>query len=204
MARKKSSRPAGRPRQFDAGAALDAALQVFWQRGYEGASLSDLTKAMRINRPSLYAAFGDKASLFRRVLDHYSDANACHLAEALAQPTSLGVVRHLLNGTVGRLTSGREPRGCLFVHGALACGSETEPIRKELNSRRGIVEDALRDRLRRAKTEGDLPSNASPADLAKFVNTVLHGMSVQASAGSPRKDLQRVADLALRVWPTAR
>ena len=139
-----SAKPAGRPRSFDTSRALDRALDVFWRKGYEGASLSDLTKAMGINRPSLYAAFGDKENLFRRVLDHYAEGPASYSYAALAEPTSRAVVERLLYGTAEMLTAPRNPHGCLWVQGALACGNGADPVRKELISRRMAGEAALR------------------------------------------------------------
>src|SRR2546423_6942052 len=112
----------GRPRGFDPDKALDRALQVFWRKGYEGASLSDLTGAMGINRPSLYAAFGNKEALFRRALDRYAAGPAAYAREALNEPTARAVAERLLGGAVDLLSDPRNPRGCLVVQGALACG----------------------------------------------------------------------------------
>src|SRR5271165_4690093 len=114
--------PSGRTRQFDVDEALDRALEVFWARGYEGATLPDLTSAMGINRPSLYAAFGNKEELFRKVLDRYAKGPACYLREALEEPRARGVAERLLNGTIDAVTDRKNPRGCLMVQGALACG----------------------------------------------------------------------------------
>src|SRR5437588_3573741 len=111
--------PAGRPRTFDAEKALDRALKVFWRKGYEGTSLPDLTKAMGINRPSLYAAFGNKESLFRKALDRYAEGPAAYMREALNKPTARAVAERLLGGTIDLLTDRRNPRGCHMVHGAL-------------------------------------------------------------------------------------
>jgi AcrR family transcriptional regulator len=201
--RKALAKPAGRPRSFDLDKALDSALQVFWRKGYEGASLSDLTTAMGINRPSLYAAFGDKEALFRKVLDLYAEGPGGHARKALDEPTSRGVVEKLLRGTADLLTTPRSPRGCLLVQGALSCGNGAESMRRELNSRRAASESALRQRFKRAKAEGDLPPNAQPASLASYIITVIHGMSVQAVGGATRDELRRVADIALQSWPAA-
>ncbi len=191
----------GRPRSFDIGKALDRALQVFWQKGYEGASLSDLTKAMGINRPSLYAAFGDKEALFRKALDRYVDGPASYVGEALKEPTGRAVVERLLRGAANLLTDPRHPRGCLMVQGALSCGEAADPVRQELISRRAAGEAAIRQRLERAKSDGDLPADSDPADLARYLATVIHGMAVQAAGGASRRELQRVVQTALRTWP---
>lgn len=191
----------GRPRAFDIDEVLDRALQVFWRKGYEGASLADLTRAMGINRPSLYAAFGDKQSLFRKVLDRYAEGPAAYVREALKEPTARAVVERLLSGAVEVQTGPLNPQGCLTVHGALAGGKGGDAIRQELNSRRAAGEAAIRKRLERAKSEGDLPPDVSPADLARYVTTVMHGMAVQAAGGASRAELRRVVKTALRAWP---
>jgi AcrR family transcriptional regulator len=194
--------PGGRPRAFDLDRALDRALQVFWRQGYEGASLSDLTKAMGINRPSLYAAFGNKENLFRKALDRYAEGPAACTRAALDEPTARAVVERLLHGVVDLLTDPCTPQGCLAVQGALACGDAADAIRQELISRRAAGEAALRQRLERAQADGDLPAEANASDLARYVTTVAQGMAVQAAGGASRQDLRRVVDMALRAWPT--
>jgi AcrR family transcriptional regulator len=202
--RKELSRPTGRPLSFDPDKALDRALDVFWRKGYEGASLSDLTKAMRINRPSLYAAFGDKEKLFRKVLDRYAEGPASHSRAALQETTSRAVVERLLYGTADMLTSADNPRGCLWVQGALACGNGADSVRKELISRRLGGEVALRRRLKRAIIDGDLPPDANPASLARYIAIIIQGMSVQAASGASRSQLRGIIDIALESWPARR
>src|SRR6266850_6722939 len=186
----------GRPRSFDLDKALDAAMQVFWREGYEGASLSDLTKAMGINRPSLYAAFGDKESLFRKALNRYDTGPGAYVREALKQPTAHLVTREVLRRTADLLTDPQHPAGCLMVQGALACGEASDCIRQELVSRRLAGEAAIRRRFQRAKTEGDLTADSDAAELARYVVTISQGMAVQAAGGASRKELQRVASMA--------
>jgi AcrR family transcriptional regulator len=192
----------GRPRAFDADRVLDQALEVFWRKGYEGASLSDLTHAMGINRPSLYAAFGDKEALFRLALDRYARGPASYVLKALEQPTARAVVENMLRAAANVVTDPRNPAGCLMVQGALACSEAAGPIQQEVAARRVAGEAALRQRLRRAKAEGDLPRDSNPADLARYVATVAHGMSVQAAGGASRSQLRRVVQTVLRAWPT--
>lgn len=190
----------GRPREFDKEQVLDKALHVFWERGYEGTSLSDLTEAMGINRPSLYAAFGNKEELFRLALDRYAEKGpgAVH-REALAEPTAKAVVERLLKSTADGLTDPANPPGCLAVQGALSCGDAAESIKKELCQRRAQAEQALRERFERAKAEGDLrPGSSGPDSLARYVMAVMQGMAVQAASGASRADLHAVADMAIR------
>jgi AcrR family transcriptional regulator len=191
----------GRPRSFDKDRALEAALQVFWEKGYEGASLSDLTEAMGINRPSLYAAFGDKEALFRQVLERYERGPVAYMNEALNEPMARSAIERMLKGTVAALTCPQSPHGCLYVQGALACGDESSKMRKELATRRSAGELALRKRLKKAKEDGELPATADPADLARFYMAVMHGMSVQAAGGASRGALEGVAETALKAWP---
>jgi AcrR family transcriptional regulator len=193
--------PRGRPRQFDVDHALDRALTVFWQKGYEGASLPDLTRAMGINRPSLYAAFGNKEALFRKAVARYLEGPAAYVRDALSAPTARAVVGRLLEGAARLLTDPRYPGGCLMVQGALAVGAECECIRRDLSAHRAAGETALRRRLQRALAEGDLPAHADPGDLARFYSTVMQGMSVQAAGGASRRALRRIVDVALRAWP---
>ena len=191
----------GRPRTFDTEKALDLALRVFWRKGYEGTSLLDLTEAMGINRPSLYAAFGNKEELFRKALDRYVSGPAAHTREALDESTARAVAERLLRGTAEVMSDPRNPPGCLAVQGALSCGEAAESIRQELMSRRAAAEAALRERFERAKSEGDLPPGVDPADLARYVTTVTQGMAVQAAGGASCDQLQRIVDTALRAWP---
>jgi AcrR family transcriptional regulator len=191
----------GRPREFDLNLALDRAMKVFWRKGYEGTSLADLTSAMRINRPSLYAAFGNKESLFRKALDRYAEGSAAIFRVALGEPTARAATERLLREMVQRLTDPRNPRGCLIVQGALTCGQEADSIRHELIARRKTGELAMRKRYLRAKAEGDLPKTASPVVVAKYVATVIHGLSVQAAGGASRAELQRIVEMALRSLP---
>lgn len=191
----------GRPRAFDTDKALDQALNVFREKGYEGASLADLTAAMGISPPSLYAAFGNKEALFGKALDRYAERQAGFYREALARPTAREAVEALLAGAVDMATNTETPRGCLLVSGALACGDEAETVRAELARRRSEGEWMLRRRLEQAKDEGDLPAGADPADLARYVTTVLQGLAVQAAGGAGAEDLRRVAAVALRAWP---
>lgn len=191
----------GRPREFCADAALAAALRVFWSKGYEGASLSDLTEAMGISRPSLYAAFGNKAALFRRALDLYEQEKLGYVEQALSAPTSRAVAERLLGGALASQTSACEPRGCLGVIGTMACGTEAEGVRAEVIARRASAHAALVARMERARDEGDLPAHADPAGLARFLVAILQGMAVQAGSGATRDELAQLVTTSLASWP---
>ena len=194
--------PRGRPRAFDVDRALDAALRVFWLQGYEGASLADLTAAMGINRPSLYAAFGNKEALFRRVLDHYGRGMLALRDEALGQPTARAAAEFILRAVTEAMGDCRNPRGCLMVQSALACGEQGEMVKQELIARRTAACAAWRQRFERAKKEGDLPADSDPAALARYLSAVISGMAIEAVNGAGPSELRRLADVALRAWPT--
>lgn len=190
--------PSGRTRQFDADKALDRALEVFWARGYEGATLPELTKAMGINRPSLYAAFGNKEQLFRKALDHYQTGPQSFLTEALNKPTARGTVEAIFCGFVGMQD---KSRGCMIVSGALACGADAEPVRQELIRLRQAAVLILRERFERGVNEGDLPKGTDCATLARYIVTVMNGLAVQAVSGATADELQKVAARAMQAWP---
>jgi len=193
----------GRNREFDVDQALDAALCVFWRKGCEGASYTDLTQATGVERPALYLAFGNKEALFRRVLERYYEHYHDFFPAALELPTSREVVARIFRGAAELQTRYPGHKGCLYVHGDLAGSDDAEPIRRALIDARAEGEASLRDRFERAKQEGDLPENVNCAALAAFVMAVLHGMAVQAKAGFSRDMLEAVAEQALSTWPTS-
>jgi len=193
--------PKGRPRKFDSIDALDKAMHVFWAKGFEGATLDDLTSAMGISRPSLYAAFESKERLFLNVLDRYRETSASYLSDALKKPTAREVFGDLLTGAINLQSDPINPKGCLLVQGALAVGSVAERMRQELASRRSEGEKSIRIRFEKAIAEGDLLPESDAADLARFAATMLHGMAVQASGGDSREELMRVAKFALDAFP---
>jgi AcrR family transcriptional regulator len=192
----------GRPRAFDVVEALDAALCVFWRKGYEGTSYTDLTQAIGMERPALYSAFGNKEALFLKALDRYYARYLDYIPVALALPTSREVAEHMLRNAADLNTRYPDRTGCLGIHGALAGSDDAEPIRHALIEARAREETALRERFERARQDGDLPPTANPAALAAFVLAVVHGMAVQAKAGFSRAVLDTVADQALSTWPT--
>ena len=193
--------PRGRPREFCQDAALAAALAVFWAKGYEGASMTELTAAMGISKPSLYAAFGNKERLFHRALDLYETEKLAYTREALRQPTARAVAEHFMRGAIAAQTSSCDPKGCLGVIGTIACGAEAESIKAEVIKRRASSSSALLDRFRQAQRDGDLPDRIEPEALAQYLFTILQGMAVQAGAGATRADLEQVLETSLLIWP---
>lgn len=191
----------GRRREFDVDKVLDAALCVFWRKGYEGASYSDLTEAAGVERPALYAAFGNKEALFGLALKRYEERFMTHIPEALQLPTARQVAAHILYSSVEISTRYPDRTGCLGINGSVAGTDESEPVRRALIAYRAAGEARLRERFERAQTEGDLPASAKPEALAAFLMAVLHGMAVQAKAGFSREALEAVAEQALAAWP---
>jgi AcrR family transcriptional regulator len=190
----------GRPREFDVETALEHAMKLFWRQGFEGTSLTDLTRELGLTRSSLYAAFGNKETLFLKALDLY-EACAGYRQAALATRTAKAYARALLDGAADLHGDKKNPPGCLGVQGALACSPESKTIRDELARRRKVGERIIKDRLKRARAEHDLPADADPADLARYLSIVIYGITVQAAGGATRDELQRVANIALRNWP---
>ncbi|HWW65542.1 MAG TPA: TetR/AcrR family transcriptional regulator [Sphingomonadaceae bacterium] len=193
----------GRPREFCVDEALAAALRVFWSKGYEGASLTDLTEAMGITRPSLYAAFGNKESLFRKTLDLYEREKLDYVAKALAAPTAREVAERLMRGGLENQTRSCDPRGCLGVISSIACGTEAESIRAEVLARGASSRLKLVERMKRAREEGDLPDHVDPEALTRYLYAILQGMAVQAGAGASREELEALIETALLVWPSS-
>jgi len=193
----------GRPRGFDEDAALEAAMRVFWEKSYEGATIADLTKAMGINRSSIYAAFSDKESVFYRAMERYREQRMTYIRQALAQPSLREVVAELIHGTAEFLSTPGNPRGCLSIQGALACGTEAEPVKQAIIDWRKDGEAALKKRLQQAQSEGELPAEIQPADFARYLSSIMAGFGVQAANGATRAELRRVAEISLRCIETA-
>ena len=190
----------GRPRGFDIEAALDEAMEVFWRHGYEGATIAELTGAMGISPPSLYAAFGSKEGLLKAALDRYSaQRNEC-MSEILAAPTAREVVETGLLKLADLQTDPKNPPGCLLVAAGLACGPGSANVPFELAAHRALTEEQLRERFVRAREEGDLSPNSDPAALARYMSAVIAGIGVLASAGATREELREVAMVALKAF----
>jgi AcrR family transcriptional regulator len=194
--------PVGRPRAFDRDDALARAMQVFWARGYEGTSLADLTAAMGINRPSLYAAFGNKEALFAEALALYERNEGAIITRLLdeAQTARAAIEATMRHNARVYVEEGR-PRGCMIVLSSLVGAVECESVRQLLAARRSAGEAELRDRIERGKADGDVPAAVDAGRLAGFITAVLQGMSVQARDGASRAELEGIVEAALSGWP---
>ncbi|HZU50936.1 MAG TPA: TetR/AcrR family transcriptional regulator [Sphingomicrobium sp.] len=193
----------GRPREFCTEQALARALEVFWSKGYEGTSLNDLTEAMGINRPSMYAAFGNKEELFKKALDLYEREKMAYIGRALEQPTARLVAETMLRGAIENATGGDQPHGCLRVINSVACGAEAESIRDEINARGKLAKAALIKRFEQAKSDGDLPPHVDAQGMTAVLIAMLQGISLQARQGASREDLEQLAATGLTLWPSA-
>ncbi len=192
----------GRPREFDLDTALAAALRVFWQHGYEAASMAELTAAMGITKPSLYAAFGNKEALFHKALDLYEREKLAYMTTALEAPTARAVAERLLLGALEMQISTCDPKGCLGVISSVACSTEAEPIRAEVVKRRASSEAALVARFEQAKAAGELPDGMEASALAKYLIALMQGLALQGGSGATCVELQQLVATTLAVWPT--
>ncbi len=193
----------GRPRAFDVDKALQKALEVFWEKGYEGTSLPDLTEAMGINKPSLYAAFGNKEQLFLKAIELYENRPCGFFQPALLQPTAYLMAEHMLFGAAAASSDPNTPKGCLMVQGALTCSDNANSVKQMLIEKRRGGELQVQQRLERAQAEGDLAADVDCAALACFIGVQLHGMSIQAASGTSSERLHQVAAIALQAFKNA-
>lgn len=194
----------GRPREFDLDRALERAMLVFWRKGYEGASMSDLTASLGVTKPSLYAAFGAKEQLFRAVLDRYDKRTAHFLSGSMRAATAREVAIGLLRGAAEFHVNPTNPPGCLMVQGALVGSDSAGSARLETRDRRNRLREAIQERLERALREDDLPQGADPASLARYLVVVMRGMAVEAAGGAGATELNEIVDVALTAWPASK
>ncbi|MFI8253560.1 TetR/AcrR family transcriptional regulator [Streptomyces filamentosus] len=192
----------GRPRSFDRPTALEQATMAFWEHGYETTSVSDLTRAMGISAPSLYAAFGDKRTLFEEVVAEYVLSHGAFGTRAFEEePTARAGVARMLREAAVHYTAPGHPRGCLVISAATNCS--TPEVEEALRARRNANLAAIEDRVRRDVDAGALPGDADPRTLARLSGAVLQGMSQQARDGATEEELAAVAESAMLAWPPA-
>ncbi len=197
-----SARTRGRPRSFDRATALEKALMAFWEHGYEATSVSDLTRVMDIGAPSLYAAFGDKRSLFEEVVQEYGVRYGSFGNRALAEePTARAGIERMLREAAAEYTAPGRPHGCLVIHAAANCS--TAEVEESLRERRNANIAAIESRIGADVAAGVLPSDTDAAALARYTGAMIQGMSQQARDGASRAELEALAEIALTVWPRA-
>ena len=199
---KKPAKPRGRPLAFNQDKALEAALNVFWTHGYEGASMAELATVLGINKPSIYATFGNKEELFRKALARYRAGPAAFVREAINEPTARLVVEKLLMQAVDFFSDKSTPNGCMIVQAALTGGQGSSTIQQELIVYRKNFEASFNERFELAQAQGDVPPNVNTQQLAKYIATIHQGMSVQATSGATREELQAIVEMAMKNWPS--
>jgi len=198
----KPARPRGRPLSFDRERALEQAMHVFWKRGYEAASVAELTAAMGITAPSLYTAFGDKEQLFLAAIERYANGPAAGFPAALEEePTAYAAIRRLLLEAAEELTRPEHPKGCMISMATTNCSEASAHIQAALIKRREAGNTGIRCRIECGMSKGELPAGTCAAGLADFYSTVYRGMAMQAADGASREALVAVAENALRAWP---
>lgn len=198
-----NKRPRGRPRTLEREAALESALQLFWRHGYEGTSIADLTAAMGVTPPSLYAAFGSKEQLYGEALDRYGASYGAFVGRAFAEePTARRAMERILREAVTIYSRGPEPRGCMLATGAVACAPEHDSVTADLAKRRSATIAIIKAGLDRAVVAGELASQTDTRALASFYAAVIQGMSLQARDGVSRRVLTAIAETALSAWPS--
>ncbi|WP_148254449.1 TetR/AcrR family transcriptional regulator [Aidingimonas lacisalsi] len=191
----------GRPRAFDPDLALRSAMNLFWERGYEGATLTDLAAVMGINKPSLYAAFGSKEALFRQAVSLYDKAEGRGIELALhAEPRVRDAIAKFLQLNLASYTDPDKPSGCMIVLAAMIGSPENAGTRDYLAAQRAETRNVLRQRLERGVAEGELAEETDCNVIADFYTTVLQGLSIQARDGATREQLRAIAQAAMAGW----
>jgi len=196
------SKSRGRPREFDREEALECAIRLFWSRGYEATSISDLTKAMHITPPALYGAFGDKKRLFLEAVGRYEQRHGCFAQKALLEePTAELAMRRLLLAALKSFTDPKNPRGCLVVLGATNCRLEATDISKALTDRRRMAVSAVRARIAAGKNAGELSDHADVDALTDMITATLYGLAIKARDGTSRARLRGIVEQLMKMWP---
>ena len=192
----------GRPRSFDRDEVLDRAVTVFWQHGYDTTSMAMLVSALGIGAPSIYAAFGDKQSLFLEAVDHYLKTYGAFTVRALTdEPEARDAVQRLLHDAASAYTRPDRPPGCLMITAATNSTPQSEDIAARLRAHRAAGLRALEDKIAAAARTGELPAHTDAHALATYYSATLQGMSAQARDGATTADLEHIAEAALKAWP---
>jgi AcrR family transcriptional regulator len=194
--------PRGRPREFNPDEVLDRAVHVFWRRGFGATSLNELARELGIEKPSLYAAFGNKEQLFLKALDRYATGFEQRAIGALERaPSGKAGVATLLSAFAEQLSDPKTPAGCLIANCAAECRETSETISRSLANFLGAMELALTKRLKRAQKEGEVPASEDVRSLARYFAAVTQGMVSLSRARRDPKALREIVRIALRAWP---
>jgi AcrR family transcriptional regulator len=193
----------GRPRGFDRDEALARAMELFWARGYDATTLTELQRTIGINAPSFYAAFGSKEQLFREALELYLQTEGAPMLDAITSaPTARAAIERLLRASTISFRQPGKPAGCLMVLNAVGCNDPDSGIADLLRERRAGRRTLIDERLRQGIVDGDLPSDADRHAITTFYTAVLDGIAVEARDGASRSTLQTIADSAMAAWDT--
>lgn len=191
----------GRPRQFDPDEALTAAMRVFWEHGYTGASISILVKAMGLNRGSLYATFGDKEALFHRVMELYEREKTAYMMDALDQPTARAVAERLFRGTLALQTNSENPKGSMGIVHSVSHAPGDEAIRTFVMEKSNFWREKLIERMIEAQRQGDFSSTIDAKSLALSLKAASDGLLVAAGTGASEAELSGIVSVFLAMWP---
>src|SRR5258708_868155 len=191
----------GRPRTFDEDQAIDAAMRVFWEKSFEGTTMTDLTDATGLSRSSIHAAFGSKEGLFLKAVERYKSEQMRYIPKALAEPTLSRAIEALFRGMVNALSIPGNPKGCLSIHGALACGTDGELVTPIMAKWYRSNENRLKERIQQAQREGELGRDVSAADYARYIATIMIGLGIQAVNGAGRGELTRTVAMPFQFLP---
>lgn len=192
----------GRPRTFDRDVALHTAMELFWRRGYEGVSVAMLTETLGITPTSLYAAFGSKEELFDEAIELYDAPGSTPTDQALTRTQTREAIEAVLRGNAEAYTDPATPPGCMIVLSAINLGSGREDVGRKLAERRRRDRAAIQARIERGIADGDLPDNLDATVAASYVQTVLHGLSIQTRDGCTREHAHAIIDAAMSGWDT--
>ena len=187
----------GRPLAFDRNTAHEIALKLFWTQGYEGTSISDLTDAIGINRPSLYASFGNKENLFKSCTEAYLANELSFIDEAMNEKNTLMAFEALFKKEIELISHGK---GCLLVNTALTCNPMNEAIKTMLTEHRKTLESKFRKRIQLAQLKKEVGTKESPATLAKYIASIYQGLSVQTATGATNRGMREVVKIALKIF----
>jgi AcrR family transcriptional regulator len=196
-----ASRKKGRPLSFDRDAALNKAMLLFWEHGYEATSLNALTSALGVTPSSIYSAFGDKKTLFFEAVELYMTGGGSLQMMLDQAPTARAAVQQMLLGAAAGFTGECTPKGCLLASAAVSCSEDASDVRQALGARRRGIETQVRDRIATGIRQGDTPADADAEALAAMAMALIQGMSTLARDGAAREKLNRIVMIALQGWP---